>query len=361
MSGESLTDELFAARRTLWESGFDCRHVRAQDLLGPGNLSERISTIESLCTDGVVVITGMDAPESLDLEHCGEPLESVAKSLAGKLYQHPRRKSATGIMRKAMITNKTKHLADYQLDQKLAMHNDHAFIRDGACGYWQMLHQVQGSATAKVVNAAAVAEELRRTDPAAFELLANRHVTHSLRTIHYTKDGEYTAGIGHDHDGVFEDEASHPILNYRRSAAGEPYLESVRHQEIKRGVCAVPFEDQDAFFAAYRKWISLCESERFTSFVDWPENSLIILNNGWVLHGRGIPKPDSGERAMVWGYVQKSIVDLNYRLLKQRELEQRHQIDPRWSTRIPNEVLAELIQLKEGTEERVQGQGVRCL
>ena len=74
--------------------------------------------------------------------------------------------------------------------------------------------------------------------------------------------------------------------------------------------------------AAYRKWIDLCEDERFAAYVDWPENSLIVLNNAWVMHGRGIPKPDSGERVMVWGYVQKHIIDLNYRLLKQRDDQQ---------------------------------------
>ncbi len=345
VSGESLSDELFATKRNLWESGFECEQFEARDLLTSESFSGRIAAIESLCTDGIVVITGMEAPSSLNLEDAGKPLERIANALAGKLYQHPRRKSTTGVMRKNMITNNTKHLADYQLDQKLAMHNDHAFIRDGACGYWQMLHQAEGSATAKVVNAAAVANELRHADPEAFHLLATVPVTHSLRTIHYTRDGGYTGDIGHNHDGVFEDEASHPILNLRFNSAGEQYVESVRHQEIKRGVCAVSFDKQEAFMAAYRKWIALCESDQFVSYVDWPENSLIIVNNGWVLHGRGVPKAGSRERVMVWGYVQKHIVDLNYRLLKQRELEQQG-ITAKWSTRIPNEVLAQLISLK---------------
>ena len=49
---------------------------------------------------------------------------------------------------------------------------------------------------------------------------------------------------------------------------------------------------------------------------------------------------------MVWGYMQKHIADLNYRLLKQRDLEQRRGVDAKWSTRIPNEVLAKLIRLQ---------------
>ena len=46
----------------------------------------------------------------------------------------------------------------------------------------------------------------------------------------------------------------------------------------------------DAFLAAYRKWISLCESDRFVSYLDWPENSLLILNNGFVLTAAASPR-----------------------------------------------------------------------
>ena len=130
VSGESLSDELFATKRNLWESGFECEQFEARDLLTSESFSGRIAAIESLCTDGIVVITGMEAPSSLNLEDAGKPLERIANALAGKLYQHPRRKSTTGVMRKNMITNNTKHLADYQLDQKLAMHNDHAFFEE---------------------------------------------------------------------------------------------------------------------------------------------------------------------------------------------------------------------------------------
>jgi len=289
------------------------------------------------------MIRGMETPSGLGLDEVGGGIESVARALAGKLYQHPRRIRNHGIMRKKMATSDTSHLSDYQVDTPLMMHNDHAFISEGACGFWQLLHIVNGSAKAKIVNAASVAAELERVDPEAYRLLTEVPVTHALRTIHYDKNGEYTKDIGDWHEGVFEDEATHPILNMKKDAKGELFLDKVCHQEIKRGVCAIPFKKQDAFMAAYRKWIHLCESEEFVSYVEWPENSLLVLNNDWVMHGRGIPQSET-ERIMVWGYIQKHIADCNYRLLKQRELEAKG-VDGRWSSRIPNPVLAQLVNL----------------
>jgi len=230
------------------------------------------------------------------------------------------------------------------LEMPLAMHNDHAFISDANAGYWQMLHQVNGAAKAKLVNAAAVAAELQRVDPDAYKLLTEIHVTHALRTLHYDINGDFTAHSGGDHDGVFEDESTHPILSLGTVANREVYLEKVSHQEIKRGVCAVPYEKQDGFLDAYRKWIELTESERFVAYVDWPEDSMLIVNNSWVLHGRGIPQSKE-ERVMVWGYMQKHIVDLSYRLLIQRELQSVHGVPGQFSSRIPNQVLAQLIGL----------------
>lgn len=263
-----LVDELHGNDRNLWQSDHQCVQVDANDLLDPETSTDlRAFVVETMCRDGVIVVKNMERPESLDLSVVGEPLKAVAKALAGKLYQHPQRESNHGIMRKEMAVKDTKSLADYNLDQPLAMHADHVFISDGAAGYWQCLHQANGSAKAKVCNAAAVAAELERIDPEAFQMLSEVHITHALRTIHYDSEGEYTAHIGDDHAGVFEDESTHPLLKLETNARGERYLEKVSHQEIKRGVCAVPYEKQDAYFSAYRKFMALVEDKRFVAYV----------------------------------------------------------------------------------------------
>ena len=62
-------------------------------------------------------------------------------------------------------------------------------------GYLQFMFQAQGSVRTRICDGLAVAEELRRSDPAAFDLLSTVHLTHSLRTIHYDAHGDYKARV----------------------------------------------------------------------------------------------------------------------------------------------------------------------
>ena len=90
------------------------------------------------------------------------------------------------------------------------------------------------------------------------------------------------------------------------------------------------FDKQEAFMAAYRKWIALCESDQFVSYVDWPENSSSSSIMAGCCTVEVSPK-QVHESASWFGLRAKHIVDLNYRLLKQRELEQQG-ITAKWST-----------------------------
>ena len=78
------------------------------------------------------------------------------------------------------------HLADYDLANPLSMHTDHAFI-DGVPGALQFMYQAQGSVRTKVCDGLAVANELRRVDPEAFELLS------TVRGGSRSPSGSYTA------------------------------------------------------------------------------------------------------------------------------------------------------------------------
>ena len=350
-----LTDELYGPPedRNLWESEYGnlphqnggALHFQASDILN--DPSTRIKGIEALSKDGVLIIRNLRKPASLDLEDVGIPLKEVANALCGRLYQHPRRKTPYGMMRTKMVMTNMKNLSDYNQAQPLAMHTDHAFISDGGSGTWQFMHQVKGSVKSKLVNGNAVAQYLKSVDPRAYELLATVEVTHGLRTLHYDEEGNYCSyEEGEMHDGVFEDCSTHPILTVMKTSDGREFLEKVSHQEIKRSVCDIPFELQVEWFAAYRKWISLCESEKFVTYVDWPEDSMMILNNAWILHGREINAARlKMDRLMVWGYVEKHILDNQYRLLKQEELLREAGVKGEWTSRIPNAVLGKMIHM----------------
>ena len=161
-------------------------------------------------------------------------------------------------------------------------------------------------------------------------------LTHSLRTIHYDPDGDY-CHLGSRHDGVFEDCHTHPIIELDKHGA----VQRVAHSEIKRGVCALPYEQFHNVMAAYEAWLKLVEDPRFVVPVEWPEGSCIVLNNHRVMHGRANKPTDGTERVMVWAYALKHVTDLRYRLLLQRRRE-REGLSDAWTTRLPNQLVREI-------------------
>jgi len=220
----------------------------------------------------------------------------------------------------------------------LSMHTDHA-IYEETPGYLQWNWQAQASVTTKVCNGVSVAEYIRETNPSAFKLLTTVHVTHAVRTNHYTFDGEYANSPGRYHEGTFEQMHTHPIVKLD----DDGNVIQVIHNELKRGVSAIPFDVYDEFNEAYSLWKQLCEDPRFTCEVEWPEHSCVVLNNHIVLHGRATPLPgDCTERIMVWGYTRKDITENRYRLLKQQQLSDAQGISDDYTRTIPNQVLKAL-------------------
>uniref|UniRef100_A0A7S2GXY1 TauD/TfdA-like domain-containing protein n=1 Tax=Octactis speculum TaxID=3111310 RepID=A0A7S2GXY1_9STRA len=333
---DHLLSDLTISYNEPWGADKTIRSFSADDLYGIH--STQAQFLETMAIEGVARIDGLKAPLSYDTNAVGDHLEDLVNRAVGKMYQHPRRKSRYGVMREKMATAAAPHLSDYNFDNALSMHTDHAFI-DGVQGYFQFMLQAQGSVRSKVCNGLAVAAYIRDTDPRSFELLSSTNVTHSLRTLHYDVNGDY-CHISGFHDGVFEDTHTHPIIQMD----DEGHVVKVSHAEIKRGICAIPFEDYEDFMVAYSKWMDLIEDDRFVCHFDWPENSVIVTNNWYVLHGRAT-KPVDKERIMVWGYIQKHIADLRYRLLKQRELETKTGLSSDWTTRIPNHVLKSMISI----------------
>ena len=89
----------------------------------------------------------------------------------------------------------------------------------------------------------------------------------------------------------------------------------------------------------------MCEQSRFCIQLHWPVDTAIVLNNHFVLHGRGLPYiPGEKERVMSWGYNQKHIADLRYRLLQQWTLEEKYGLPESALTNIPNQVLARMLE-----------------
>ena len=154
----------------------------------------------------------------------------------------------------------------------------------------------------------------------------------------YAKDGGYNRESNAG-GYTFELAHTHPILCLDEDG----HLSKVVQSETKRGVSALPFEIYEPYMNAYKRWVALLEEDRFKCKFDWPEHSMVVMNNHRVLHGRA-EVPPGVKRSMVFGYVMKTVYENRYRLLKQRQAEHKSpKMNHKWLTRLPNQVLTSLV------------------
>jgi len=330
----SLLDGL-KQKRQPWGSelsipSFDAKALRTDEAL-------QIEFLERLADPGVALVTGVGAPQSLASEDVGLPLERLVGEVIGRLNQHPARATRYGVMRTAGASRRAG--ADYDHANPLSMHTDHS-VYHGTPGYVQFMYQAQGSVRSKVCDGLALTHHLREHHPEELRLLSTVHLTHSSRNSIYAKSGAYRSDSAAGDPATFELVHTHPVIELD----ADGHLEKVVQSETKRGVCALPYEIYGDYMAAYRLWTGLVEEPRFTCHFDWPEHTVLAMNNHRILHGRATV-PAGMDRTMCFGYVMKTIFENRHRLLKQRQAERRNPLmSDRWLTRVPNQVLQVLVQ-----------------
>jgi gamma-butyrobetaine dioxygenase len=149
----------------------------------------------------------------------------------------------------------------------------------------QLLHCLQSSSTggeSTFVDGLRVADELRREDATAFDLLASVPVRFSYRSA----------------DAALEAEA--PVLE--RDARGE--VAAVRYNtRSARPPCLEP-DRAAAWYAAYRRFAALCQDERLVVGLTLAPGELVLFDNRRVLHGRTAFGATRGERHLQGCYAE---------------------------------------------------------
>jgi len=332
----SLLEDLYRNRKP-WDSTLDMPRFDGQQMLKDESM--QIEFLERMMDPGVALVENIGKPDSFDHLDCGKPLEDFVSQVVGRLNQHPVRATRFGVIHTQARGEQAG--ADYDHKNPLSMHTDHS-VYHGTPGYLQFMYQARGSVRSKVVDGLMVAEYLRQHHPEDYELLTKVSVTHSSRNNIYAKSGVYRrdARDAHDAEGFsFELVHTHPVLTLDKDGL----LEKVVQSETKRGVSALPFDVYDKYMQAYKRWTALLEEPRFKRSFDWPEHSMIVMNNWRVLHSRAEVDPGV-QRTMVFAYVMKTIYENRHRLLKQRQAEQKNpEINDRWLCRLPNQILSSLV------------------
>jgi len=319
--------------RTSWGSDLAIPSYDAEALANDHALQAEF--MEKMTCPGLAIVHGLGAPESLENNIVGLPMENLVGKIIGRMNQHPVRSTRYGVMHTR--TGAEKHGADYDHTNPLSMHTDHS-VYNGTPGYYQFMYQAQGYVKSKVCDGLALHNYMRDNHPEEYKLLTTVNVTHSSRNNIYGRDGSYKQGsqLG---GYIFELVHTHPVITL--DANGD--LEKVVQSETKRGVSALPFETYEKFMAAYRLWTSVAERKEFICEFDWPEHSMVCFNNYRVLHGRASVPPNM-ERTMCFGYIMKTIAENRYRFLRQTLAERQNPLmSDRWTTRVPNQVLKSMV------------------
>eukprot|EP00746_Dinoflagellata_sp_MGD_P118886 gnl/MRDRNA2_/MRDRNA2_54935_c0_seq1.p1 gnl/MRDRNA2_/MRDRNA2_54935_c0~~gnl/MRDRNA2_/MRDRNA2_54935_c0_seq1.p1 ORF type:complete len:573 (-),score=91.18 gnl/MRDRNA2_/MRDRNA2_54935_c0_seq1:280-1767(-) len=331
------TDSLFSSaniKRQTWMCDLTMPTFDAAEVAT--DLDVQVQLLEAMMHTGVALIKNVEAPESLRREHVGSPMERLVNRIVGRMNQHPVRSTRYFMIQKAASIAQGQ---DYDMQKPLSMHTDHT-VYDGTPGFLQFMYQAQGSCRSKVCDGIALAEYMREHHLEEFEFLSTVEITHSSRNNLYTPSGSPRNLADPTSVGwPFELVHTHPVIQL--SANGQ--VEQVAQSETKRGVCALSFDDYEMFMKAYKLWINLCEDDRFIKHFDWPEHSMVVMNNWQVLHGRASVPPGMA-RTMVGGYITKVNFENRYRLLKQMQTEQANpSLNSTWLTRVPNQILAKMI------------------
>ncbi len=160
----------------------------------------------------------------------------------------------------------------------------------------QFLHCIENGAEggdSDVVDGFAVAEKLKAVDPAAFDVLTRVKVA-------------YRIGAG-EHDLRH----SAPVIGLDR----EGELHIIRFSNQQRRVLSVPFDDVEAFYAAYGLFSQMINAPENKMHFRFAPGEVLMFNNHRILHARDAFKPDTGRRHMQLATADMDMVDSRLRLL----------------------------------------------
>ena len=131
----------------------------------------------------------------------------------------------------------------------------------------QLQHFLRADATGGVstlVDGFRLAADLRRQQPAAFDLLAR-----TVLRFHYA-------------DASTELECHGPVIE----CLPDGEVRAIRFSNHSAAPFLLPFEEMDAFYAAYRTFGAMRQSERYQLRIPFGAGDLYMVDNRRVLHGR---------------------------------------------------------------------------
>ena len=279
LRAQTLPDSRADAARQLWDGDIArrlCRIDYSRYIETAPGLHAWISSIKR---DGIVLLRGVPVVPGHLLE-VARRIGPVRGSNFGELYDV------------VLMANPN---ASAYTDLGLELHTDLANWRSPPD--IQLLHCLKSSVTggeSVFADGFAVAEALRRADPAAFELLATQPLEFRF------------------HDEHCDIRASAPVIEIGRD--GRPGR--IRFNNWLRGATVFPPHIVDGMYAALGTFWRLLREPRYQLELRLEPGDLIGYDNARVLHGRASFDASSGERHLQGCYLNQEDLDSTLRVLE---------------------------------------------
>ena len=161
---------------------------------------------------------------------------------------------------------------------------------------YQFLHCIANEASgggSVFADGVAMAEALRSTDPAAFELLAQVPIPFRF------------------HDGDADIRIHRPVINLTH----EGHVHEIKWNAHLAGVFDMDAAIMPAYYRAYRSFMALTRDPGFQVRLKLSAGEMVVFDNRRVLHGRDAFDPSTGHRHLQGCYVDRGEVLSRIRVL----------------------------------------------
>jgi len=234
-----------------------------------------------------------------DTEDASELTHFVQHSLGG-LQKDPTRTEANW----KIVHKPGAASISYDPSKRLYQHTDSSIPPHGIPALVLSMHYVQGYGANTLTDGYAVAQQIRETNPQGYQLLCE-----------YGYDGErdFAASRADSTQTIAKGlviPRKHPVFvvtnqNQEDDHENDNMLCRVQYNEVFRMPMTLPFDVFPDWFAAFSQFVQLLHEQEVT--VDMNENTILLMNNWRVLHGRAGNRA-SPDRHVVGGTILRESV-----------------------------------------------------
>ena len=204
-------------------------------------------------------------------------------------------KIAPEVPRGTIVKKPDASSISYDPEKRLNNHTDQSVPPWGGIpALVLIMHYQKGAGCNTLVDGFAVAEDLRREDPEAFDLLSTYGSNQTRDFVSSRKDTTQSLNASLCVD------KREPIIQLDDAGT----IVRIQYNEVFRTPLELPFDVFPKWYAAYAKWTTMLHDAKYEVEVEMQAGKMLIFHNWRTLHGRAGGRA-SRDRTLIGGTVTR--------------------------------------------------------